>query len=201
MSQPLSIFQFNQTPVRTLWLDGEPWFVATDVRRIIGTRIYIGGATGFPDDEKRSAVIETSRGPQTVNVVNEAGLYRLIFTSRAPLAETFKKWVFSDLLPTLRKTGRYQIPGWSDQNETVEMGMVRLRNVLEQVILDISAEKMPATRTSAVVALARQYRKMIPEAKAMELRGETVPVNARDIETLIDSWRVPKSLTDGEVAA
>lgn len=101
-----AIFIFQDAPVRTMIIEGNPWFVATDVVRILGIKNWRTSTLGFPDDEKGVRTMNTLGGPQKVAIINEPGLYRLIFQSRKESAEKFKTWVFSEVLPSLRKTGR-----------------------------------------------------------------------------------------------
>lgn len=104
-------FVFNSVKIRTAIIDGEPWFVAKDVCEVLGIansrdavaeldkdeRITVGNPDGNP----------RAGNPLTFNAVNESGLYALIFKSRKPEAKAFRKWVTSEVLPTIRKTGEY----------------------------------------------------------------------------------------------
>lgn len=104
---PLS---FGTQMVR-MFLDeqGLPWWVAQDVADILGILEAKDTLRYFPEDEKGACTIHTHGGPQRALSLNEPGLYRLIFQSRKPQAEAFKRWVFHDILPTLRRTGRYDM--------------------------------------------------------------------------------------------
>jgi prophage antirepressor-like protein len=85
--------------------DGEPWFIAADVCRALG--LDRSAVRRLDDDEKGVRTMHTPGGPQSVGVINESGLYSLIFSSRKESAKRFKKWVTSDVLPSLRKHGGY----------------------------------------------------------------------------------------------
>ena len=90
--------------------DFDPWFVAADVCKVLdiqNSRDVV--AKQLDDDEKGVATIYTLGGAQKMNVVSEPGLYRLIFMSRKPEAEKFKRWVFHEVLPSIRKTGSYSV--------------------------------------------------------------------------------------------
>lgn len=96
--------------VRTIMINGEPWFVAKDVCDILDIKNPSDTLRKVLSDwEKGVDIIYTLGGPQQMGIVNESGLYHLIFLSRKPEAEAFRRWVTQDLLPTLRKTGRYEI--------------------------------------------------------------------------------------------
>ncbi len=104
----LKVFESEEKrPFRILDKDGEPWFVLTDVCRELG----IGNATDasgrLDDDEVGIDSVETGGGRQNVVTVSESGLYSLIMTSRKDGAKRFKKWVTAEVLPAIRKTGRY----------------------------------------------------------------------------------------------
>ena len=109
----LETFHFNGAAVRTLVQDGEPWFVAADVARVLGYANPSQALADHVDDEDR-ITLRISEGNRRGNphkaVVNESGLYALIFGSRLPAARAFKRWVTSEVLPTLRRTGAYVSP-------------------------------------------------------------------------------------------
>mgnify|MGYP000991667536 CR=1 FL=1 len=106
--QSLVVFDFHDNPVRTVMIDGEPWFVAQDVCRCLGIEKYRDAVARLADDEKGGpVVVDTLGGQQGMTVLNEPGAYRLIFESRKPEADRFRRWVFHEVLPALRKTGRY----------------------------------------------------------------------------------------------
>ena len=91
--------------------DFDPWFVAADVCKVLdiqNSRDVV--AKQLDDDEKGVATIYTLGGAQKMNVVSEPGLYRLIFMSRKPEAKKFKRWVFHEVLPSIRKYGYYLAP-------------------------------------------------------------------------------------------
>ena len=90
--------------------DFDPWFAAVDLCRALDIQNVRQNLANFPDDEKGVSTIYTLGGPQKMLVVSEAGLYRLIFMSRKPEAEKFKRWVFHEVLPSIRKYGYYIAP-------------------------------------------------------------------------------------------
>lgn len=90
--------------------DFDPWFVAADVCKVLDIQNVRQNLANFPDDEKGVSTIYTLGGPQKMLVVSEPGLYRLIFMSRKPEAEKFKRWVFHEVLPSIRKYGYYLAP-------------------------------------------------------------------------------------------
>lgn len=99
--------------VRTVQLDGEPYFVAKDICDVLGISNHNDAVGRLDDDERRGSVMPTPSGTQLTTVVNESGLYHLIFQSRKPEARLFRRWVTSEVLPALRRTGRYALTGVS----------------------------------------------------------------------------------------
>lgn len=104
-------FSFENMPVRTLGNPETPLFVAIDVVKALGFKDTINPIKRHVDPEDLIKVeIETSGGRQTVNAVNESGLYALIFGSKLESAKRFKRWVTSEVLPAIRRSGRYEAP-------------------------------------------------------------------------------------------
>ena len=96
--------------VRTLLIDGEPYFVGKDVAEILGySKARNAIAVHVDDEDKKDAPIQGDLGgTQTMTLINESGLYSLIFSSKLPTAKQFKRWVTGEVLPAIRKTGRYE---------------------------------------------------------------------------------------------
>lgn len=98
--------------VRAVLIDGEPWFVGKDVAMTLGYTNYRDALVRHIDLEDKidGVVIHDSIGrPQKPTLINESGVYSLIFGSKLPNAKFFKRWVTSEVLPTIRKTGAYQL--------------------------------------------------------------------------------------------
>lgn len=103
----LELFQFEGEAVRVCLQAGEPWFVLRDVAAVLELTNYRNVAAVCPADEKGVHTVDTLGGPQRLTIISEPGLYRMIFQSRKPSAERFKSWVVREVLPSIRKTGRY----------------------------------------------------------------------------------------------
>lgn len=99
-------FTFTSNQLRVVLSAGEPWFVAADI--IAALELDRKALERLDDDEKGVSSIHTPGGEQQMTVINESGLYSLILGSRKPEAKRFKKWVTSEVLPAIRKTGRYE---------------------------------------------------------------------------------------------
>lgn len=113
-----SINNFD-TQVTVIDIDGEPWFVAADVCRILGIVNTSDALSSLDDDEKLTSVIPRAGQNRSVNLVSESGLYELIFRSNKPIAKTFRRWLRKEVLPALRKTGTYSIDRTSIPNFVV----------------------------------------------------------------------------------
>lgn len=94
--------------VRTLMIDGEPWASAIDVAKSLGYAKPADAIRKHVDEmDKGVSKMETPGGTQDVVIINESGLYSLILSSKLPKAKEFKRWITSEVLPALRKTGHY----------------------------------------------------------------------------------------------
>lgn len=103
----LRIYNFNSSEVRTMLIENEPWFVLKDVCDILELTNPTMVADRLDEDERS----KFNLGRQgEVNIVNESGLYKVIFQSKKPEAKKFTKWVTSEVLPSIRKTGGYEVP-------------------------------------------------------------------------------------------
>ncbi|HDR0257707.1 TPA: ORF6C domain-containing protein, partial [Staphylococcus aureus] len=138
--QALQTFNFEELPVRTLEVDGEPYFIGKDVADVLGYTNSRKALSDHVDEEdKLTSRIVTAGQNRNVTIINESGLYSLIFSSKLENAKRFKRWVTSEVLPTLRKTGAYQIPSDPMQAlrlmfEATEQTKQEIKNVKDDVI-------------------------------------------------------------------
>ena len=101
------VFNYQEKEVRTVIKDGEPWFVAKDVCEILEIEKYRDAVGRINNNQRGSVVVDTLGGMQEMTAINEAGVYKLVFTSRKPEAEKFTDWLAEDVIPSIRKTGTY----------------------------------------------------------------------------------------------
>ncbi len=105
------VFSFENAAVRTLDIPEIPLFIAVDVATTLGYKNpKVEPAQHVDPEDIIKAEVKTKGGVQTLNCVNESGLYALIFGSKLESAKRFKKWVTSEVLPAIRRTGRYECP-------------------------------------------------------------------------------------------
>lgn len=98
--------------IRGLKIEGEPWFVGKDIAAALGYSDTAQAIRKHIDDEDKGVVESTTPGgKQNITIINESGLYSLMLKSKLPGAKKFKRWVTSEVLPSIRKTGAYSMPG------------------------------------------------------------------------------------------
>lgn len=144
------IFHFDELPVRVAMIDDEPWFVAKDVAGVLGIAQVASTIRSFPEDEKGVHSMHTPGGQQNMTVINEPGLYRLTFMSRKAEAERFKKWVFTDVLPAIRKTGCYNVA-------PADAEITELKRTLRTSMDGLLAGTLPVAKAQAVAVLAQRW--------------------------------------------
>jgi hypothetical protein len=111
----LAIFKYqeeNSSSVNdftAIEIEGEPWFIAVEVCALLGLTSATESLRGLDDDEKLTSVIHRAGQKRQVNLINESGLYNLIFKSRKESAKKFRKWVTKEVIPSIRKKGSYGI--------------------------------------------------------------------------------------------
>lgn len=115
-NSPISAYVFEGAPIRVIMIDGTPWWVLVDVCRVLDIRNPSDAASRLDSDEKttlgNTEGAENRRffGPGAApTLVNESGVYSLTITSRKPEAKRFKKWITSEVLPSIRRTGSYSV--------------------------------------------------------------------------------------------
>lgn len=109
MENQLQVFDFEGSNVRTVTINDKPYFVGKDVATILGYKRTADALKAHVDDEDKLTRQFTDSGQsREMKVINESGLYSLILSSKLPSAKKFKRWVTSEVLPAIRKTGAYQ---------------------------------------------------------------------------------------------
>ena len=145
-------FNFDSKTIRVVTGENnEPWFVAADVCEALSIANNRDAVTRLDDDERGVATTDTPSGQQEMTIINESGLYSLILTSRKPEAKKFKKWVTSEVLPSIRKTGSYSVKGSS---ETLPPSVLdQVGTVIQQQLTTMFQAELPRLVQSE---LARQ---------------------------------------------
>lgn len=116
---------FDYTEVRTLMIEDEPYFVGKDVAKALGYSRPSDAIRDHVDaEDKLMRQFTVSGQNRNMSIINESGLYSLIFSSKLESAKRFKRWVTSEVLPTLRKTGRYIVNTTNGNNGRMDSYMI-----------------------------------------------------------------------------
>lgn len=149
--------------IRTIEIDGEPWFVGKDVAAALGYEKPRNAIAAHVDEEdKKEAPIQGALGGlQNMTIINESGVYALIFSSKLPGAKKFKRWVTAEVLPAIRKTGTYTAPDMSKELQAIIMidqrtvqHEKRITALEENMVIDYGQQRTLTSRVNEVVVEA-----------------------------------------------
>lgn len=154
ITNEIAIFNFGENEIRTLVVEGDPWFVAKDVCDILEIKNQGNAVSRLEDDEKQTVRLTDtlSRNPNTT-VVNEYGLYNLILGSRKPEAKAFKRWITHEVIPTIRKHGAYltdEVLAKTLDDPNYILGLItnlaeeRNKRIAAEQIIELQAPKVEA---------------------------------------------------------
>ncbi len=166
MNNNLTVWNYDSSEVRTIVIDSKPWFVLADVCKVLELTNSRNVATRLEDDEKGVTLVDTPGGKQNLTTINESGLYSVILRSDKPQAKPFRKWVTSEVLPTIRKTGMYA----TDE----------LLNNPDLAIKAFTALKEERAKTKALTETVAVQKQQILEMKPKASYYETV-LNCKDL--------------------
>lgn len=165
----LKQFNFENNQVRTLLINDEPWFVGKDVCNVLG---YQNPSKALQDhvdfEDKLNNETLSSLGQRGGWIINESGVYALIFGSKLPDAKKFKHWVTSEVLPKLRKTGSYSAKEMSSE-ELMAKAFIEAKSIMERQNKEIIEMKPKALFADTVAAsnssiLVGQEAKLISQS-------------------------------------
>ena len=130
--------------IRTVVIDNEPWFVGNDCAKALGYKnLYSGVSKNVDEEDRRLSPVGSTSGVQDTTIINESGLYSLIFGSKLESAKKFKKWVTSEVLPSIRKTGSYIMPQTTDGKiALLAQGHIELKEEVDSIREDLENLKM-----------------------------------------------------------
>lgn len=154
MSAQIQAFAFDSNAVRVVTIDNAPWFVAKDVCQCLNIANHRDAYARLDADEKQGVGISDALGgEQRTTVINESGLYTLILRSQGATtpgtaAHTFRKWVTSEVLPSIRKTGSYAAPNAPASSATLEASIDKLVTVVTKLVdtLPLIVQSVTAAR-------------------------------------------------------
>lgn len=152
-------FDFQGQKVRSMLIEGNPYFVGKDVTSILG---YVKSRNAIyqhvdEDDALKQGIIDDLGRTQNMTLINESGVYSLIFGSKLPEARKFKRWVTSEVLPTLRQRGTYSI----NQNKDAENG----NKVVIENMIELSKNLLTLTQSTTEIC---QYLAMVIKESKLE---------------------------------
>lgn len=164
-------FRYGDTPVRTVRIDGDPWFVLSDLCSVLNLTTPAKVVSRLEDGMSSTHPIPDSLGRiQHVTIVNESGMYRVVLRSDKPEALAFQAWITDEVLPSVRKTGSYSLPGVTSTPSAEDPALVRARQLVELHMLAqgvVSQDHLEA-KIRIILAQARGEHPEI-EAKARPL--------------------------------
>ncbi len=124
-------FHYGDEQVRTYEEDGQVWFIAIDIARILGYKDATHLTRILDHDEKGLRSVETPGGEQTLSTISEAGLFHALNSARVEAARPFKRWVNHEVLPSIRRTGSYSLPGAAPAPGAEDRALTRARQLVE----------------------------------------------------------------------
>lgn len=123
MSQ-LSLFDFKGHNIRVFGTTDEPWFIAKDIAQVLGIKNHYDFISSLDEDQKDDLdTIDTIGRTQKMTIINESAVYEMIFNSRKAEAKQFRKWVCNDVLPSIRRKGKYEL---EEKNKELEERITKL---------------------------------------------------------------------------
>lgn len=191
-STPL-VFTFPETAqhVRSVMIDGEPWFAAKDACEVVGISKYRDALAQLDEDERVSAAMDTPGGVQQMVLVSEPGVYALMLISRSPRVKAFRRWITHEVIPAIRRTGSYSLtpaapalPQDYEEALVALIGQVRESKALSARV----AELEPAALSWNVLAEAVGDYAVADAAKILS-RDPSVQLGRNRLFTLLDDMR------------
>ena len=132
-TQANSVYDFHGNPITVIMKDGEPWFLAKEVCDVLEIGNPSQALSRLDDDEKNTIILnEGIRGNPNKAIVSESGLFCLTLGSRKPEAKLFRKWVTSEVLPTIRKTGSYGQPAQMTPEQLMAHALIAAKETIDK---------------------------------------------------------------------
>lgn len=145
--------------------EGTAWFIATDVARILGHHNAADAIRGVDEDEKGMKIVHTLKGEQKLSTISEAGLVTVLMRARVEAAKPFRRWITHEVLPSIRKTGSYSLPGAAPAPSAEDRALTRARQLVEIHMLAQGAVSPDHLEAKLRIILA-QARGEHPEIEA-----------------------------------
>ncbi|QWH26555.1 phage antirepressor Ant (plasmid) [Bacillus mycoides] len=184
--------EFGQ--VRTVVQGEDVWFVAQDVCDVLGINKQRDAYSRLDEDERGSVLVDTLGGQQNVNAINESGLYSLILRSRKPQAKSFKKWVTSEVLPSIRKHGAYMTDQVLEQAVTNPDFAIGLLTKLKEEKEKLAAAQQQIMQQQPLVTFAEacmQSDKSLKVSEVAKLAAKhNIKIGQRQLFAKLREWNL-----------
>lgn len=170
-------FNFNDHLVRVIDRGKEPWWVASDLAKVLGYSHVPSMVRMLDDDQKGVHSVRTLGGDQDMTIINESGLYDCVLRSKRPEAKVFRKWVTSDLLPTLRKQGYYgKVPALTVNEQVI------LQKELDRLVQRLERAKTGEVRETIIASIEATCQRLGRDVPDMNKIGHLPPTHSAQIE-------------------
>lgn len=194
----LQVFNYNSSEVRTVMRDGEPWFCLVDVCRVLDLSSPHKVAERLDRDELTGIKVRSGGQTREMTFINESGLYSVILRSDKPEAKPFRKWVTSEVLPTIRKTGGYGVDGTKAALAEAKLNNSRAR--VASAWMKISKENPVSSYKQvcahyASAALAGREVLPLPDTECCAVAGKDAASAWAVMDELMETLRVVKQRT------
>jgi prophage antirepressor-like protein len=202
-------FTYGDRAVRAVQINEAPWFIVKDVCEILEIQNPSKAIENFPNDERfaltgsEAKVLGFDHATSGVNLINEPGLYRLVFQSRKPEAERFKTWVFNEVLPQIRQTGAYVPPSIALMDRIFkvfvneeDMGLQRIFKLLDLALAksDFTGEYVKAIDVAAAVMRGIKQRPTYGQLGALATKVSEVRRIVEESDTPLPRYRFAGSV-------
>lgn len=188
MNNKIKVFENAEFgSVRTVTINGEPWFVASDVCKALGIANNRDAVARLDEDEKGVALTDTLGGVQNLTTVNEPGLYALVLSSRKPEAKAFKRWITHEVIPDIRQYGMYATNDFLDKALGNPDNWIRMLTEYSAVKKENETLKLKTVEQKEVIeSQNNQITLMKPKASYYDLVLQTK--NAVNITTIAKDY-------------
>ncbi len=194
----VTTFSFESNGVRTLTQNNEPWFVLADVCKILSIQHIKDTVSRLDIDEVgQTEVIDRLGRKQKAYIINESGLYTVILRSDKPQAKTFRKWVTSEVLPTIRKTGGYTVAQSNDDYKARTLAVkeqnakIRTAQLMFKIAEKTNTKYREVLQSRITQLLTGEYLLPLPEVEARTLSateiGERLGISAHKVGMLANA--------------
>ena len=165
MNDNLQTWNYESSEIRTVQMNGEPWWVLADVCKVLEISNSRNVSNRLEADEKGVTLVDTLGGAQQVTIINESGLYAVILRSDKPQAKPFRKWVTNEVLPSIRKHGAYMTGQTPERIKALEVKEMNARVRMSNQFLKLA---------NVDTSMSKDYKAILIAKSAQVLAGEEI---------------------------